>query len=94
MAVVTIKSSSVTGIHRTKVSSHEDVTLLVHEDNSIPHIDPQCMKVMFPMHVDAQLREEIVWPKTGQRLSWQESWERPCKFGWVVQMPSIRQSSV
>ena len=38
MAIVTIKFSSVTGIHRTK---------LVQEDNSIPHIDTQCIALVY-----------------------------------------------
>lgn len=88
MAVVTIKSSSVTGIHRTKVSSHEDVTLLVHEDNSIPHIDPQCMKVMFPMHVDAQLREEIVWPKNPKNKRYHDQRVRDCLGKKVGNVPA------
>ena len=37
-----------TQIHRTKVGSHEAVALHVVPDNSIPHIDPKCMKVVFP----------------------------------------------
>ena len=32
-------------------------------DNSVPHIDPECMKVMFPSTVAEQMMHEITWPK-------------------------------
>ena len=59
MSKVVIKCSTVTGIHRTNVSSCEEVTLLVLKDNSIPHIDPDCMKVVFPTTVPTSLTPMI-----------------------------------
>ena len=49
--VIKIKNSIVTGIHRTKVASHEDIALNVEKDDTIQHIDPDCMKVVFPTEV-------------------------------------------
>ena len=37
---ITIHYSTITGIHRTQVSSHKDM-LRVEMDHSIPHIDPE-----------------------------------------------------
>ena len=62
MAIV-IRYSTITGIHRTKVSSHESINLDVEMDNSIPDIDPMCMKVVFPANVPAAFRDEVTWPK-------------------------------
>ena len=45
---ITIRNSVVTGIHRTKVGGHEAIALEVVKDDSVPHIDPDCVKVMFP----------------------------------------------
>ena len=47
MEKVVIRSSTITGIHRTKVSSCEEIVLSVVKDDSIPGIDPYCMKVVF-----------------------------------------------
>ena len=47
MSLVVVKNSVITGVHRTKVGSHKTVALIVEADNSIPHIDPECMKVCF-----------------------------------------------
>ena len=62
MAIV-IRYSTITGIHRTKVSSQESIYLDVEMDNSIPDIDPMCMKVVFPANVPAAFRDEVTWPK-------------------------------
>ena len=45
------------------VSSHEAVVLSVEVDDTVRHIDPQCMRVMFPSTVSADLLTEITWPK-------------------------------
>lgn len=63
MNTTVVIRSSITGIHRTKVSSHKDITLAVERDDSVHHIDPQCMKVMFPDTVPDELKNEITWPK-------------------------------
>ena len=52
-----------TQIHRTKVGSHEAVALHVVPDNSIPHIDPKCMKVVFPTEVASSLLKEVTYEK-------------------------------
>ena len=87
MAIV-IKSSRITGIHRTKISSHEEVTLLVERDDSVQHIDPQCMKVMFPMFVEHHLRDEIVWPKNPAHKRFQDQRVRDCIGKKVGNVPA------
>ena len=64
-AIIVIKNSTIAGIHKTKVSSHEDIALNVVADDSISHIDPDCMQVVFPLRdeVPAALLEEITYPK-------------------------------
>ena len=42
MSKVVIIKSTVTSIHRTKVSSCEEVVMEVVRDDSIPGIDPYC----------------------------------------------------
>ena len=64
---IVIKFPSVTGIHKTLVSSHKDVVLAVEMDNLILHIDPECMRVMFPTTVPSSLMGEVTWPKNPKR---------------------------
>ena len=58
-------TSVVTGIHRTKVGSHKEIALLVDNDDSIPHIDPDCMVVRFPgiEEIPEQLHKAVTYPK-------------------------------
>ena len=71
MAIV-IQHSTITGIHKTMISSHQTVSLSVEKDYSIPHIDPLCMKVMFPMHVVEGLEDRIVWPRNPEHKRFQD----------------------
>ena len=87
MAIV-IKSSCITGIHRTMVASHEDISLQVEKDDTIPHIDPQCMRVMFPMTVDPGLRNEITWPKNPDHRRYQDQQVRDCIGKKVGNVPA------
>ena len=64
MAKIVIKFSTITGIHCTNnVSSCEEVTLFVVRDDSIPEIDPDCMKVMFLETVASSLPDNVTWRK-------------------------------
>ena len=63
MSIVIIKNSVITGIHRTKVGAHEAIPLIVQKDDSVQHIDPDCMLVKFPEDVAASLMKEITYPK-------------------------------
>ena len=58
--------SVITGIHRTKVSAHRDERLMVEDDDTIPHIDPQCMLVKVPLLEDIppELHSAIAYPKS------------------------------
>ena len=60
-----VLTSVVTGIHRTKVGSHREIKLLVEDDDSVPHIDPNCMIVRFPGFEDIpeKLHSAITYPK-------------------------------
>ena len=44
-----IVTSVISGIHKTKIGSHRDVKLIVENDDSVPHIDPNCMVVKVPL---------------------------------------------
>lgn len=61
-----VVSSVITGIHRTKVSSHRDIKLLVENDDSIPGIDPDCMIVRMPLleQIPIQSHGKIAYPKS------------------------------
>ena len=65
MANITI-TSVIAGLHRTKVGSHRDVKLLVEDDNSVPHIDPNCMVVKVPQieEIPEELHMAISYPKS------------------------------
>ena len=41
---IIIDNSVITGIHITGVGSHEAIPLIAEMDNSIPDIDPTCMR--------------------------------------------------
>ena len=62
-SAISIRKSTVTGIHHMKVGPHAAVILDVTPNNSIPHIDPKCMKVVFPTAVHRSLLKEITYPK-------------------------------
>ena len=70
MTKIVIQFSTITGIHCTNVSSCEEVTLLVEKDDSIPHIDKECMKVMFPHDVPSELLDNVTWPKNPKNKRW------------------------
>ena len=82
MHKVVIKHSTVTGIHQTKIASCEEVVLQVVRDDSIPDIDPHCMKVMFPLTVPAGILTKVTQksrPKsttrpTCSKMSGKEGW--------------------
>ena len=67
-------TSVITGIHRTKTGSHEDVQLLVVKDDEIPHIDLDAMKVMFPTRVHPSLLEKLHIRKTHSASDTMISW--------------------
>lgn len=54
------------------MSSHEAVNMVVEMDDSIPHIDPMCMKVMFPRDVPMELRDQVTWPKNPEHKRFRE----------------------
>ena len=58
MSNIVIKNSIITGLHRTKTGSYESIVLSVEKDDSIPHIDVKCMKVVFPLEVASSLLQE------------------------------------
>ena len=61
MSLVVVKNSVISGVHRTKVGPHEAMTLIVEADNSISHIDLECMKVVFPKNPDhKQFKDQLV----------------------------------
>ena len=61
-----IITSVISGIHRTKVGSHRDVKLIVENDDSIQHIDPNCMVVRIPPIEDipAELHRVVSYPRS------------------------------
>ena len=85
---IVMKFSSVTGIHKTLVSSHKDVVLAVEMDNSIPHIDPECMRVMFPTTVPSSLMGEVMWPKNPKRKRYADQIVRDCLGKQVGNVPA------
>ena len=87
MAIM-IRYSTITGIHRTKVSSHESTNLDVEMDNSISHIDPMCMKVVFPANVPAALRDEVTWPKNPDHKRYQDQLVKDCLGKKVGNVPA------
>ena len=88
MAKIVIKYSTITGIHRTKVSSCEEVTLMVVRDDSIPHIDKDCMKVMFPETVANVLLDNVTWPKNPQHKRYRDQKVRDCLGKKVGNVPA------
>ena len=56
--------SVISGIHRTKVGSHREVKLIVKNDDSIPHIDPNCMivKMLLMEQIPMQLHGRVSYP--------------------------------
>ena len=61
-----IINSCISGVHKTKVGAHRDVKLLVLEDDSIQHIDPDCMLVRVPLLEDipSELHSAVAYPKS------------------------------
>ena len=43
-----VVSSFIVGIHTTNVGSHQEIELVVEEDDSVPDIDRDCMLVRHP----------------------------------------------
>ena len=58
-------NSVVTGIHKTQVGAHREIALLVQNDDSIPHIDRNCMLVRFPdsEEIPERLHKAVTYPK-------------------------------
>ena len=88
MEKIVIKFSTIRGIHRTKVSSCEEVTLLVERDDSIPHIDKDCMKVMFPAAVPMHLLDNVTWPKNPDHKRYTDQRVRDCMGKKVGNVPA------
>ena len=88
MSKVVIKCSTVTGIHRTNVSSCEEVTLLVLKDDTIPHIDPDCMKVVFPATVPSAIMDNVTWPKNPAHKRYHDQYVRDCLGKKVGNVPA------
>lgn len=88
MPKIVIQFSTITGIHRTKVSSCEEVTLLVEKDDSIPHIDKECMKVIFPDQVPNELLDNVTWPKNPKNKRLTDQLVRDCLGKKVGNVPA------
>lgn len=85
---IVIQFSTIRGIHRTMLSSHEDVVLSVEVDDTIRHIDPQSMRVMFPPTVPAHLLHEITWPKNPKHKRFDDQLVRDCVGRKVGNVPA------
>ena len=61
-----IVKSVVAGIHKTKIGANREVRLLVEIDDSVPHIDPNCMLVRVPalINIPQRLHGAISYPKS------------------------------
>ena len=59
-------NSCISGLHKTKVGAHRDVKLLVENDDSVSHIDPECMLVRVPAIEDIppELHSAVSYPKS------------------------------
>ena len=88
MSQIVIKYSTITGIHRTNISSCQEVTLDVVKDDSIPHIDPHCMKVMFPSTVPAELMNKVTWPRNPDHGRYNDQLVRDCLGEKVGNVPA------
>lgn len=64
MANITI-TSVITGLHRTKISSHRDVKLIVENDDSLQDI-PDCVMVKVPTidNIPPELHTAVAYPKS------------------------------
>ena len=61
-----VVQSVISGIHKTKIGAHRDVQLIVENDDTIPHIDQNCMVVKVPCLEDIPpaLHGEIAYPRS------------------------------
>ena len=61
-----VLNSVISGIHKTKIGAHRDVQLIVENDDTIQHIDPDCMLVRVPCLEDipSELHSAIAYPKS------------------------------
>ena len=66
MVYISITTSVVAGIHRTKVGSHPRIKLVVEDDDSVQEIDPNCMLVRHPLiHIiQPELHRDTTYPKS------------------------------
>ena len=87
MLKVVMAKSTVTGIHRTKVSSCEEVVLQVVKDDSIPGVNPYCTKVMFPSSVANNIMDLVTWPKNAAYKRHQDQLLRDCVGRKVSNVP-------
>ena len=68
-------NSAISGLHKTKIGANRDVRLIVENDDTISHIDPNCMLVKVPLLEDIppELHNAI-------NLEIQEIQERPISW--------------
>ena len=59
-------NSVISGIHKTKIGANRSVELIVENDDTIPHIDPDCMVVRVPCLEDIPpaFHRAIAYPKS------------------------------
>lgn len=88
MNKVVIINSTVTGIHQTNIGSCEEVVLKVVKDDSIPNIDPHCMKVMFPETVSVEILNKVTWPKNPAHKRFNDQLVRDCLGKKVGNVPA------
>ena len=88
MANIIIKDSVISGIHITKIGSHESIALNIEDDNSIQHIDPNCLKVMFPAEVSDALLKEITYPKNPANKRFKDQLVEDCLGKKVGNVPA------
>ena len=86
--IITLKNSTITGIHKTKVGAHQFVAMNVERDDEIQHIDPQCMKVIFPSHVAQALLHEVTYPKNSEHRRYKDQLVEDCLGKKVGNVPA------
>ena len=66
---------NISGLHRTKIGANRNARLIVENDDTISHIDPNCMLVKVPLLEDIPLNFTMLSPIQNQEI--QEIRERP-----------------
>lgn len=61
-----VVNSVISGLHKTKIGANRGVRLIVENDDSVKHIDPNCMLVRVPFLEDIppELHGAIAYPKS------------------------------